>query len=204
MRRCVIGPAACVRILVVGLWRRPAAARGRGCPAPISPYGETKLEAERVCLSANGSSLETVALRYFTVYGPGQGPDLGLRRFAESALAGEPIELLGDGTQTRDFTYLDDVVTATRRAAVAPVAGRAINIAGGSRVSLVEVLSLLEQILGHRVEIEVKPFARGDVRHTEADTTLARHLLDFTPRLGFAEGYRREIDWLRDGVRSAA
>lgn len=173
-------------------------------PSPISPYGETKLEAERICLRANGSDLETAALRYFTVYGPGQRPDLGLRRFAESALAGRPIELLGDGTQTRDFTYVDDVVVATRRAAEAPVAGRVINIAGGSRVSLLEVFALLEHILGHPLEIEAKPFARGDVRHTEADTTLARQLLDFTPSVGFAQGYRREIDWLRDGIRSAA
>lgn len=178
--------------------------REDGIPAPISPYGETKLEAERICLGANGDGLETVGLRYFTVYGPGQRPDLGMRRFAEAALAGRPIELLGDGTQSRDFTYVDDVVTATQRAADAPAAGRAINIAGGSRITLLEVFVLLEQLIGHRIEIDAKPFARGDVRHTEADTTLARQLLDFAPKVEFADGYRREIDWLRLGARSAA
>ena len=166
-------------------------------PAPVSPYGETKLEAERICLAANGPRLETVALRYFTVYGPGQRPDLALRRFAESALANRAIELLGDGTQSRDFTYVDDVVTATINAASAPAAGLAINVAGGSRVSLIHALSVLGELVGHRVEIDAKPFARGDVRHTEADTTRARHLLNFRPAVQFADGYRREVDWLR-------
>jgi UDP-glucuronate 4-epimerase len=178
--------------------------REDGTPAPVSPYGETKLEAERICLAANGSRLETVALRYFTVYGPGQRPDLGLRRFAEAALAGRPIELLGDGTQSRDFTYVDDVVEATRRAARAPVAGLAVNVAGGTRISLLEVFSLLEKLVSHHVEIKANPFARGDVRHTEADTTRARLLLGFEPTVNFADGYRREVDWLRRGARSAA
>jgi UDP-glucuronate 4-epimerase len=167
-------------------------------PAPISPYGQTKLEAERLCFAANSALLETVALRYFTVYGPGQRPDLGLRRFAEAALGDRPIELLGDGTQTRDFTYVDDVVEATMRAACAPASGLAVNIAGGSRVSLVDVFAVLEELAGRPIDIEAKPFARGDVRHTHADTTRARQLLGFRPTVDFAEGYRREVDWLRD------
>ena len=116
----------------------------------------------------------------------------------EAALGDRPIELLGDGTQTRDFTYVDDVVEATMRAACAPASGLAVNIAGGSRVSLVDVFAVLEELIGRPIDIEAKPFARGDVRHTHADTTRARQLLGFRPTVDFAEGYRREVDWLRD------
>lgn len=173
-------------------------------PAPISPYGLTKLEAERLCLAANGPALETVALRYFTVYGPGQRPDMGLRRFAEAALAGQAIELLGDGTQSRDFTYVDDIVDATRRAADAPAAGLAINVGGGSRITLLGVFDILGGLIGRPLDVVFQPFARGDVRHTAADTSRARELLGFEPRVSFAEGYRREVDWLRSRIPVAA
>jgi len=182
----------------------PVPFREVSAPAPISPYGETKLEAERLCLEADGDRLETVALRYFTVYGPGQRPDMGLRRFAEAALAGRPIALLGDGTQSRDFTYVDDVVAATCSAADAPVGGLAINIGGGSRITLLEVFSLLEQLVGRRIKINHEPFARGDVRHTAADNSRARQLLGFEARIPFPEGYRREVEWLRAAGSSAA
>lgn len=171
-----------------------------GEPAPISPYGRTKLDAERLCLAANGPALETVALRYFTVYGPGQRPDMGLRRFAEAALAGETIELLGDGTQSRDFTYVDDIVDATRRAADAPAAGLAINVGGGSRITLLGVFDVLGELLGRPLDVAFQPFARGDVRHTAADGSRARELLGFEARVDFVEGYRREVDWLRGRI----
>jgi UDP-glucuronate 4-epimerase len=173
-------------------------------PAPISPYGQTKLEAERLCLAANGPALETVALRYFTVYGPGQRPDMGLRRFAEAALAGQTIELLGDGTQSRDFTYVDDIVDATRRAADALAAGLAINVGGGSRITLLGVFDVLGELVGRPLDVVFRPFARGDVRHTAADGSRARELLGFEARVGFAEGYRREVDWLRGRIPVAA
>ncbi|MHB8672680.1 MAG: NAD-dependent epimerase/dehydratase family protein [Candidatus Limnocylindrales bacterium] len=182
----------------------PLPFRETGVPAPISPYGQTKLEAERLCLAAAGDALETVALRYFTVYGPGQRPDMGLRRFAEAALAGRPIELLGDGTQSRDFTYVDDIVDATRRAADAPVAGLAVNVGGGSRITLLQIFALLEELLGRPVQIAAEPFARGDVRHTAADLTRARQLLGFEARIGFREGYGREVEWLRQAADASA
>ncbi len=116
--------------------------------APISPYGRTKLEAEHLCLGAAGADLEAVALRYFTVYGPGQRPDMGLRLFAEAALTGRPITLLGDGTQRRDFTYVCDTVAATAAAADAPTSGLAINVGGGSDVSILDVLDLLRGFTG--------------------------------------------------------
>lgn len=166
-------------------------------PAPISPYGRTKLEAERYCLEESGPSLECVALRYFTVYGPGQRPDLALRRFAEAALLDRPIHLFGDGRQTRDFTYVDDIVEATYRAAEIPTAGIAINVGGGSRVSLLQVFTLLEELVGRSLRVEVEPVAPGDVRHTEADVSRARQLLAFVPKTTFADGLAREVEWVR-------
>ena len=166
--------------------------------APISPYGRTKLAAERAILAANHERLETVALRYFTVYGPDQRPDLALRRFAEAALRGLPLQVLGDGTQSRDFTYVDDIVEATVLAASAPVTGLAVNVGGGSRVSLLEVIDLLAELTGRPVRVNHAPVARGDVRHTEADLARARELLGFRSRVAFADGYAREVAWVRE------
>lgn len=164
---------------------------------PVSPYGRTKLEAERECLAASGAELEMVALRYFTVYGPGQRPDMGLRLFADAALTGRPIHLLGDGTQSRDFTFVDDAVSATIKAGWAPVNGLAINVGGGSQVTLLEVFDLLRSLVGRQLDIRREEFAAGDVHHTGADLSRARDLLGYTPATGFAEGYAREVDWLR-------
>ncbi len=169
--------------------------------APISPYGRTKLAAEKTILAANGDGLETVALRYFTVYGPDQRPDLALRRFAEAALRGAHLHVLGDGTQSRDFTYVDDIVEATVLAATAPVAGMAVNIGGGSRVALLDAIQLLEHLAGKPVRVRHEPVARGDVRHTEADLTRARELLGFRPRVAFADGYAEEVAWIRSRLR---
>lgn len=165
---------------------------------PISPYGRTKLEAERLCLEASGSELTCTALRYFTVYGPGQRPDMGIRIFADAALRGRPITVLGDGTQVRDFTYVDDVVEATIAAADGAVEGMAVNIGGGSTVTLNEVIEMLEDLLGHRIQAERVGFARGDVYKTEADLSRARELLGFSAKVGFFDGLAAEVDWLRD------
>ena len=171
-----------------------------GPTGPLAPYGQTKLEAERICLEASGPSLEAVALRYFTVYGPGQRPDMGLRRFAEAALTGRAIELFGDGTQSRDFTFVDDIVGATALAATAPAAGMAINVGGGSRVSLLEVFSLLEELIGTPPRLLRRPFARGDARHTVADLRRSRDLLGFQAATSFRDGYTSEVDWLAGEV----
>ena len=167
-------------------------------PAPISPYGRTKLEAEQLCLAATGPDLEAVALRYFTVYGPGQRPDMGLRLFTEAALTGRPITLLGDGTQRRDFTYVCDIVTATVAAADAPVSGLAVNVGGGSDISLAEVFDLLRSFVGIDLDIVTAPFARGDVRVTAADLSRARSLLGFEAQVPFATGLEREVAWIRE------
>ena len=169
-----------------------------GPTSPLSPYGQTKLESERLCLDANGADLEATALRYFTVYGPGQRPDMGLRRFAEAALDGRALHLFGDGTQSRDFTYVDDIVRATRLAADAAVAGLAVNVGGGSRITLNDVFELLSELTGGPVTLQREPFARGDARHTGADLTRAREQLHFEARVPFADGYAAEVDWLRE------
>lgn len=181
----------------------PTPSREDGPLAPISPYGRSKLEAEQRTLAAAASGLETVALRYFTVYGPGQRPDMALRLFAEAALAGRPITLLGDGSQRRDFTFVDDVVAATVAAADAPACGLAVNVGAGSSISLLEVIDLLGWLIGARPEVELRPFARGDARVTAADPARAHSLLGFRPRVPFEEGLARQLDWLRGRARPA-
>ena len=167
-------------------------------PAPISPYGRTKLEAERLCLAAAGTGIEAVALRYFTVYGPEQRPDMGLRIFAEAALRHQPLTLLGDGSQRRDFTYVDDIVRATIAAADAPVSGLAVNVGGGSSISLLDVVELLRGLVAGEVRVEHRPAAPGDVRVTVADLTRARTLLGFRAEVPFVAGFAREVAWVRD------
>ncbi|HUY60601.1 MAG TPA: NAD-dependent epimerase/dehydratase family protein [Candidatus Dormibacteraeota bacterium] len=167
-------------------------------PGPISPYGQTKLDAERLCLAAStAGGLEAVALRYFTVYGPGQRPDMALRRFIEAAIAGRPLHLYGDGSQSRDFTYVDDIVAATRSAAEAPADGIAINVGGGSRITLSATLELLAAVVGRPLVIERTAAVRGDVQHTWADLTRADRLLGFRPRVDLRQGLAAEADWLR-------
>ncbi len=166
-------------------------------PGPISPYGRTKLEAEQRCLGASGHGLEAVALRYFTVFGPGQRPDMGLRLFAEAAVLGRPVTLLGDGTQRRDFTYVSDVVAATVAAADAPADGLPVNVGGGCDVSVLDVLDLLRDLVGNELVLDVRPFAQGDVRVTSADLGRAQRLLGFEARVPFAAGFEREVAWVR-------
>ncbi len=176
----------------------PLPLRETGHPGPISPYGKSKLDAEELCLAASQpGAMEAVALRYFTVYGPGQRPDMAFRRFIEAAFAGNPIQLYGDGSQTRDFTYVDDIVEATRRASTAPADGLAINVGGGSRITLSGVIDLLGEVIGGRLVVEHTATARGDVKHTWADLTRARSLLGFHPRVGLREGLSAEAEWLR-------
>lgn len=170
-------------------------------PHPISPYGQTKLAAEELCQAASGPRLETVSLRYFTVYGPGQRPDMAFRRFVEAALLRTPITVYGDGTQTRDFTYVDDIVTATRAAADAAAAGMVINVGGGSRISINEVLELLGSITGTALDVERVEDAPGDVRHTSADLSRSRELLAFQPKTSVPMGLAAEVDWVRARLR---
>jgi UDP-glucose 4-epimerase len=166
-------------------------------PRPFSPYGVTKLAAEHLCDAYHGNyGLEVVSLRYFSVYGPRQRPDMAFNIFCRAALERRPLTLFGDGRQTRDFTYVADVVAATRAAADQPeVAGRVFNIGGGSQVSVNEAIELLESYAGHPLEVERHAVERGDVRNTGADTRRAREHLGFVPQTAFADGLRAEFDF---------
>lgn len=172
--------------------------REESLPQPFSPYGVTKLAAEHLCLLYHANyGVPTVALRYFTVYGPRQRPDMGFHKFIQAALQDRPIVVYGDGEQTRDFTYVSDAVEANWLALSPAANGQVLNIGGGSRSSVNQVLTTLEEILGRPIRREQRPPQPGDVRHTWADTTRARDLLGFSPRVSLREGLARQVEWLR-------
>jgi UDP-glucuronate 4-epimerase len=164
---------------------------------PFSPYGVTKLAGENLCSAyADNGRLETVSLRYFTVYGPRQRPDMAFSKFIDMALDGVPLPLYAGGGNTRDFTYVDDVVRANLAAAVRPLTpGTVLNIAGGSCVSIKEVVSLLQEIVGVPIRIRRAPSEAGDVRSTAADSTAAREVLDWRPLVDLREGIASQVRW---------
>jgi len=166
-------------------------------PQPVSPYGVTKLAAEQLCYLYHANfGLPTVSLRYFTVYGPRQRPDMGFHKFLRASIRGEPITVYGDGEQTRDFTFVHDAVAATVAAGVQGVAGRVYNIGGGSRVSVNQVFEMIGRVSGRAPRITVDPVQKGDMRHTYADTSLAQADLGFRPTVGLEEGIAAEYQWL--------
>lgn len=166
-------------------------------PRPVSPYGVTKLAAEQLCyLYAFNHGVPATSLRYFTVYGPRQRPDMAFYKFLKAAATGAPIAVFGDGLQTRDFTFVSDAVAATVAAGERGVPGRAYNIGGGSRVSLNDVLTLIERIVGRPLNIQRGPAQKGDMRDTYADTSLARTDLGFIPAVTLADGLSAEQQWL--------
>jgi nucleoside-diphosphate-sugar epimerase len=172
-------------------------------PKPFSPYGVTKLAAEHLCaLYHRNYGLATVSLRYFSVYGPRQRPDMAFNRFCRAALRGEALTVFGDGEQTRDFTFVADVVAATRAAALSPAApGRVYNVGGGSRVSVNEALGLIESFNGRPLDVRYVDAERGDVRDTGADTARARRELGFRPATSVAAGLRAEFEWMVERER---
>ena len=166
-------------------------------PRPVSPYGVTKLAAEHLCgLYHINYGVPAVSLRYFTVYGPGQRPDMGFHRFLRAAHLGEAITLYGDGEQTRDFTFVDDAVAATMAAGDQGRPGGVYNIGGGSRVSINHVLGLVERITGRRLDVRREPDQKGDMRDTFADTTRARTELGFSPSRSLESGLSAESEWI--------
>ena len=166
-------------------------------PQPVSPYGVSKLAAEQLCyLYFVNFGVPTVSLRYFTVYGPRQRPDMGFHKFLRATLKGEPIAVYGDGEQTRDFTFVDDIVSANIAAAERGVAGRVYNIGGGSRVSLNHVLDIIGRVTGRPPVIAREAAQKGDMRHTYADTELAKADLAFRPSYDLERGLAAEYAWL--------
>jgi UDP-glucose 4-epimerase len=168
---------------------------------PFSPYGVTKFAAELLCgLYASNWGLPTSSLRYFTVYGPRQRPDMAFRRFLEAARRGEPWTVFGDGEQTRDFTFVDDAIRANLLAADDSSPYGVYNIGGGARVSLREALDTLrDAVLRHgiadRVQIVHAERAKGDVRHTGSDGSLAARTIGFRPQVPLTEGLERQALW---------
>ncbi len=173
---------------------------------PISPYGVSKLAGE-VYLQVFGRAygLENVSLRYFNVFGPRQDPSSQysgvLSRFITAVLEGQSPVVFGDGEQSRDFTYVDNVVDATLRATEAPgVSGMVLNVGTGGRYTLNHTLKLLGKISGKAVHPRYEPPRTGDIRDSQADISLARKLLSFAPSVGFEEGLRRTFDWYRSST----
>jgi nucleoside-diphosphate-sugar epimerase len=166
-------------------------------PEPVSPYGVSKLAAEQLCyLYFANFGVPAVSLRYFTVYGPRQRPDMAFHKFLRATLADEAITLYGDGDQTRDFTFISDAVNANVLAATRGVPGRVYNIGGGSRVSVNQVLAMIERVAGRRPRVNVDPAQKGDMRHTYADTSRAHADLGYAPAVGLEAGLAAEYQWL--------
>lgn len=168
-------------------------------PRPLSPYGVSKLAAEHLMsLYARNFGVPTVSLRYFTVYGPGQRPDMAFTRFLQAAYLGNQINVYGDGEQIRDFTYIEDIVSANLLAAQEDVpAGQVMNVAGGSSISVNEVLEVIRDVSGRPVRVEYLPAVSGDVRQTGGATELIRSSLGWTPRTSIEEGLQAHWEWTK-------
>lgn len=171
-------------------------------PQPFSPYGVTKLAAEHLCMlySAN-FDVPTTSLRYFTVYGPRQRPDMAFRKFLEAALDGKPWDVYGDGSQTRDFTYVADAVRANLLAVAAPGRSAVYNVGGGARITLSEALTTMKGLLADLVpglipEIAHHGMVEGDVLDTWADPTRIHEDLGYKAAVPFVEGLRAEATWV--------
>ncbi len=172
-------------------------------PNPLSPYGVTKLSGEHLCTLYNANfGTDFISLRYFTVYGPRQRPDMAFSRFVTSALRGEPVEVYGDGKQTRDFTFVADAVQANMLAMKYDGESRIFNIGGGSRVSILEVLRIIGEKTGRRMKMNFLSRAEGDVRNTWADTSRAAEELGFSPEVRLEEGIEKEIEWYREYLKT--
>jgi len=172
-------------------------------PRPHSPYGVTKLAAEHLCgLYAENYAVPAVSLRYFTVYGPRQRPDMGFHRFLDAALAERAIPLYGDGEQVRDFTYVADVVGATIAASTADVApGSVFNVAGGGAITVNALLDLVGDLVGSDIRVEHLPPQPGDVLRTGGSIERARAALGWEPRVDLRDGLAAELDWMRTLAR---
>jgi UDP-glucuronate 4-epimerase len=173
-------------------------------PAPISPYGITKLACEHLA-HAYGSEfgLDVATVRYFTIYGPRQRPDMAFTKMVSCLAAGTPFELYGDGTQSRSFTYVDDAVEATIAAMERAPSGSTYNVGGGSEVSMLEAIETLARVAGRRLEVVRMARREGDAARTAADTSRIRAELDWTPETVFEEGLAAQWRWAAARVAAA-
>ncbi|WFE96654.1 NAD-dependent epimerase/dehydratase family protein [Micromonospora sp. WMMD987] len=193
VRRLVVASSSSV----YGPADRPSREDDPTCP--VSPYGVSKLAAEQLCLAyarRADSPLSAVALRYFTVYGPRQRPDMAIGRVLFAAYTGFPLTLFGDGSQRREFTYVGDVVAATLAAARLDAQAAVVNVGGGASVSMLAVIDEAARVTGRQVPVKVVAAQPGDVPATAADPTRARRLLGYWPTVGLHEGLARQAAWL--------
>jgi nucleoside-diphosphate-sugar epimerase len=173
-------------------------------PRPISPYGITKLASEHLARAYTREfELHGVVLRYFTIYGPRQRPDMAFTRMVTSLAEGLPFELFGDGTQSRSFTYVDDVVEATIAAMEGARAGSVYNVGGGTEVSMLEAIEVLGRVAGRRLEIVRGPRVEGDVARTAADTSRIEADLGWKAGTSFEDGLGAQWNWAADRVAAA-
>jgi nucleoside-diphosphate-sugar epimerase len=174
-------------------------------PRPVSPYGMTKLAAEHlVFVYMRNFGIPATALRYFTVYGPRQRPDMAFTRFMHALVVNDEIEIFGDGEQTREFTFVSDAVDGTVKAMSADVAGSIINLGGGSRVTVNRVLATLEEITDLKARRKLLPAAPGDPRHTGASINVAREKLGWEPRVALRDGLSRQWRWFEETSEAAS
>lgn len=168
---------------------------------PISPYGVSKLASEHLCqLYWKNFSVPTISLRYFTVYGPRQRPDMAFHKFIRAILLDEKIEIFGDGSQTRDFTYISDAVEANILAINSHVNGEVFNIGGGSKISINEVIKILEKITGKKANVKYKEKQKGDVKDTHADISKVKKILGYKPKVQIEEGLKKQVEWVEGGL----
>jgi nucleoside-diphosphate-sugar epimerase len=173
-------------------------------PAPHSPYGVTKLAAEHLCrLYTRNFGVETVSLRYFTVFGPRQRPDMAIHRFIRACLTRGKLELYGDGTQRRDFTHVADIVDANLASAERGAPGGVYNIGGGNLIDVNALIETIVKLCGNRATIDRQAVQKGDVRQTLADISAARRDLGYEPKVGLDEGLQTEIEWMRQFLQEA-
>ncbi|MEW5767947.1 MAG: NAD-dependent epimerase/dehydratase family protein [bacterium] len=167
-------------------------------PRPLSPYGVTKLASENlVSLYHKNYGLPAISLRYFTVFGPRQRPDMAFHKFIKAILEDEEIIIYGDGEQTRDFTFISDIVHANILAAESELSGEIFNIGGGVRISLKGAIKILEENIGRPAKLRCVESQRGDMRHTWADITKAKDSLGYKPEVDLSQGLVEEIKWLK-------
>jgi UDP-glucose 4-epimerase len=165
---------------------------------PVSPYGVTKLAAEHLCyLYCKNYEVPTVSLRYFTVYGPRQRPDMAIHMFVKAIFKGEEITIFGDGSQTRDFTFVDDAVEANILAAKSDSAGEVFNIGGGSRISVNDLVTEIEKIVGNKARMKYIEKQKGDVLDTWADVSKAKEELNWKSKIGISEGLDLFTMWFK-------
>jgi UDP-glucose 4-epimerase len=171
---------------------------------PVSPYGVTKLAAENLCyLYWQNYGVPIISLRYFTVYGPRQRPDMAFNRFIRAIFKGDEIVIYGDGEQTRDFTYISDVVDANIRAMNCNAGGDVFNIGGGSRITVNDAIRIIEEITGEPAKVKYIEKQKGDANHTLADITKAQRILNYKTKVGIMEGLKKECEWIIDSLKQS-